>query len=200
MVNRGQAHTLEAVTAAFLLVASIGFALQMTAVTPLSASTSSQHLENQLRATAQGVLESSAETGALEDAVLYWNETESQFQNTSGLNYYTETPPDTAFGGALNRSFNERNVAYNVYVSYQTADGTPQRRRMIYSGEPSDHAVRASRAVTLVDDDRLIDTDGTLNRTVANSTTFFAPDAGVESGGNRVLYNHVRVEVVAWRI
>lgn len=201
-MDRGQAHTLEAIVGAMLLVTSLGFALQMTAVTPLSASTSSQHLENQLQATGTGVLATTAESGALEDAVLYWNGSADEFHGADGV-YYTNTTdePTNEFGRALNRTFASRNIAYNVYVVYHAANGETERQRMIYQGEPSDHAVSASRTVTLADDDRLVDEDGTPNATtVSESASFYAPDAGVESGGNRALYNHVRVEVIAWRI
>jgi hypothetical protein len=196
--RRGQAHTLEALIAALLLIASIGFALQMTAVTPLSASTSSQHLENQLKATSEGVLASTAETGALKDAVLYWNETTGQFHNVSDRGYYTNDPPSNAFGDALERTLDERNVAYNVYILYHKSDGTVERRPLIRRGEPSDHAVKASRTVVLTDTDRLVSNSGNhTGVTVTGSPSYFAPDTAVSSGG---VYNYLRVEVVAWRI
>ena len=68
--DRGQAYTLEAIIASVLLISSLVFALQVTVVTPLSASTSNQHIENQQRASAAGVLTAAQETGALKDAVL----------------------------------------------------------------------------------------------------------------------------------
>lgn len=196
--DRGQGHTLEAVAAAFLLIASVGFALQMTAVTPLSASTSSQHLENQLRMAGAGVLTSVAETDDLSRAVRYWNETDARFFNTPDGGYYTNDPPDNTFGRALNRSFDERNVAYNVYLVYETASGAVKETRMIYRGEPSDHAVRTSRSVTIMDRDPLIDEDGSVNGTVTvnSADTYLLPDAAP----GEPVRNVVRVEVVAWRI
>lgn len=202
--NRAQGHTLEAVVSGFLLLAAVAFALQMTAVTPLSASTSSQHVENQLQSAGAGVLASSAETGALSEMVRYWNATTDRFHGTSaGLTYYTG-PPETAFGEALNRTFGDRNVAYNVRILYQNNNGTIFSKRLIWQGRPSDHAVRASRAVAIADDDHLVDADGSLNRTTvleANSDEFYMPDAAVDTdGSNRGLYNIVRLEVVAWRV
>ena len=85
--RRGQAHTLEAVVAALIVLAGIGFALQLTAVTPLSASTSSQHLENQLKATGQGVLASTAASGDLGRAVRYWNGSTEQFHGADNEDY-----------------------------------------------------------------------------------------------------------------
>ena len=195
--GRGQAHTLEAVTAALLLIASIGIALQMTAVTPLSASTSSQHLENQLKSTSEGVLASAAESGGLRDAVLSWNESAGEFHGVEDRGFYSDGPPGTTLGAALNQTLDQRNVAYNVYVVYQTPGGGTERKRLVYSGQPSDHAVSAGRTVTLTDDDHLLDDDGDPTATtVADSASFFVPETGSGNG----VYNHVRVEVVTWRI
>jgi len=121
---RGQAHTLEAIIASLLLLSSIVFALQITAVTPLSASTSNQHIENQQQASAEGILSMTKESGALEDAVLFWNASGDRFHNTTvATDYYTRTMP-TEFGRILERSFGERGIAYNVYVTYLTDGGS----------------------------------------------------------------------------
>ena len=192
--DRAQVLTLEAVSAGILLLLAVGFALQMTAVTPLSASTSSQHLENQLQSSATGVLASTSESGALREAVLYWNETEGRYHNASDVNYYRSGPPDNEFGDALDRAFGDRNVAYNVVVHYQLADGSQFTQRMIYQGQPSDHAVSASRTVALMDTHNLTAPGG--GPELQDSGSFYAEDAAPGDS----LYNLVRVEVIAWRI
>lgn len=181
--------TLEAVTSALLLLVAVGFALQMTAVTPLSASTSSQHLENQLQKSSEGVLGSTADNGSLKDTVLEWNETEQRFVGADSVSYYRGSPPDNEFGDALQRAYTNRNVAYNVIVHYHTVDGTVDQQVLIDQGDPSDHAVSASRTLTLRDSDTL--SDGTP----LSAAEFYAPD--IDDGP---MYNMVRVEVVAWRI
>jgi hypothetical protein len=193
MVDRGQALTLEAVSGGILLLLAIGFALQMTAVTPLSASTSSQHLENQLESSGEGVLASTAESGALKTAVLNWDNSSAEFNDSSGVGYYRGEPPDNAFGDALDRAFGDRNIAYNVIVHHQLADGSRFTQRMIYQGQPSDHAVSASRTVALADADNLTAGGGPA---LEDATTFYAEDAAPGDS----LYNLVRVEVIAWRI
>ncbi|MFC7028481.1 hypothetical protein ACFQJ5_14465 [Halomicroarcula sp. GCM10025324] len=194
---RGQAHTLEAVVAGLLMLASLVFALQMTAVTPLSASTSSQHIENQQQATGSGVLAAAAETGALKPAVLYWNNTTQRYHGTnSNLGYYTNGPPNNTFGDMLNRSFDQRGIAYNVYFTFQNSGGESITQRYVYSGVPSDNAVSASHTVTLVDDDHLYNANETRNGTTLHdpNITYPVPDTGQN------IFNTVRVEVVAWRI
>jgi hypothetical protein len=194
--ERAQAHTLEAVVAGLLLLSSIIFALQMTAVTPLSASTSSQHIENQQRAVAQGALATADSQGALKESVLYWNDTGGQFHGTSDIGYYTNDPPNTTFGAILRETFDVRSISYNVYVSYQKQGGGRISKPMIYRGRPSDNAVSAARSVTLMDDDLLIEPDGSVNRSVnvSSASTYPAQNVGAS------VYNIVRVEVVAWRI
>jgi len=194
---RAQAHTLEAIVSGMLLLASLVFALQMTAVTPLSASTSSQHIENQQQAIGHGVLASAAAEDALKPAVLYWNNSTAQFHNTAGgREYYTNGPPDNRFGELLERAFDQRGIAYNVYIRFQNTEERTVTTRYIYSGEPSDNAVRASHTITLMDDDHLRDEDGTRNSTRLGDPT---TDYTVSDTGKNV-YNTVSVEVVAWRI
>jgi len=193
MVNRGQAHTLEAVVAALLLLSSLVFALQITAVTPLSASTSNQHIENQQQASASGILSIASQNGDLERSVLYWNASGQRFHNGTINGYYTETMP-TNFGQSLEEAFGDRGIAYNVYVTYTGTNGGVVRDEMIYRGEPSDNAVMASRSLVLTEESRLRTEDLELG-TQIDSGNFYAPDVG--AGG---YYNTVRVEVVVWRI
>jgi hypothetical protein len=199
MVERGQAMTLEAVTAAILILAAIGFALQVTAVTPLSASTSSQHVENQLESTGEGILTSSAASGALEEAVLYWNTSEQKFHNAEGDRaFYTATAPPNEFGEILSEAFSDRSVAYNVYVHYQTASGSVETQQMVRQGQPSDHAISASRTIQLIDTDRLVSEDLTRNQTLDSlAADEFYVDQRSPDGAH---YNLVRIEVIAWRI
>ncbi|MFB6219984.1 MAG: hypothetical protein ABEH90_00975 [Halolamina sp.] len=191
--DRGQAHTLEAVAAAMLLLASVLFALQVTAVTPLTGSTSSQHIENQQAALAEGVLAAEAENGTVVPTLLYWNASQSSFRNTSG--FYRSAGPPTTFGAVLNKTLGDRNIAFDVSIYYARTNGEREKRPLVDLGEPSDHASTASRMFTLYDDDRIIAANGSELGTLSE-TNYFAPDV---APNNRV-YNVVEVEVVVWRM
>jgi len=194
--NRGQAHTLEGVVAALIMLSAVIFALEMTAVTPLSASTSSQHLENQQEATARGILGAAAETGALERAVLAWNDSAPRFWHASSLGYFASGSPPNDFGAMLDRSFDSQGIAYNVDVVYETAAGERAVEQLVYQGRPSDNAVSAARSLVVFDDDPIYDRNGDPTATaVSDEDTYFAPDASAGS-----VYNVLRVEVVVWRI
>lgn len=197
--ERGQAHTLEAVTAALVLLSGIVFALQATAVTPLTGSTSNQYIENQQGDVAEGLLAAEAENGTVKNAVLYYNDSSSAntFYNASVAGYTSGGPP-LPFGEALNETFIERGVAVNVNV-YFVRDGGDRLppRSMVHFGQPSSNAAIASHTVTLYDDDRLLAPDGTpTTKTVKNSNYFVDHDI---APGNR-LYNVLRVEVIVWRM
>ena len=209
--GRGQAHTLEAFVAAILLVAGLTFALQATAVTPLSASTSNQHIENQQRATATDLLETSAANGDLREAVLYWdpgNESkDSGFAGTrEDLTYHTGGGPPNAFGEALDRAFLESRIAFNVHVTYHVGDHAygekPFRsQRMVYMGSPSDNAVTATRTVT-VSNDTTLTAPGFEDRRLSD----VEPDPPVTDGfyapgvGDGPTYNYLEVRIVVWRM
>ena len=190
---RGQAYTLEAVIASLLLVSSLVFALQVTAVTPLSASTSNQHIENQQRASASGVLTAAQEAGALKDAVLYWNDSAEEYDDAERLTYYTNNYPPNEFGNITERAFDGRGLAVNVLVYYNESE---EPSRMVYRGEPSENAVSASRTVTIYDDDDLTAPDAT--RTAADANNF--ADVVPEDSSGTGVYNVVRVEVTVWRM
>lgn len=176
---RGQVFTVEGFVAAFLLLASIAFALQMTAVSPLSASTSSQHVQNQQAALVSGVLDTARADGSLDEALRYWNPSDGVFHGSeppAGEGYYTACTFPTAFGELLGRTFDERGVACNVNLHYVNATtGAVETRRLVHMGVPTDDAVRATTLVTLYDDDELLDSAGTPTGTTLGSVP--DPDA-----------------------
>jgi hypothetical protein len=198
VVDRGQALSFEGIAASIILLAAVGFALQVTAVTPLSPSTSSQHVENQIQSSAEGALDSAGHHGVLAESVLFWDDDADTFHNSSNAaQQYQGAPPDNfPLSDTLNRSFSTRNIAYNVYVHYHRGDGM-ETQRLVEQGRPSDHAVSASRSLVLHDSDRLVEANGSAGDQLgASSTEFYAPNLDASEN----LYNIVHVEVVAWRI
>jgi Ca2+-binding RTX toxin-like protein len=189
---RAQAHTLEGVSAAIVVVLAVVFALQSTAVTPLTASTASQHIETQHERAGSGLLETARSNGDITETLLYWNASGATFRNADDEGYYIGEPPDTAFGQALNETFDESAVAYNVNVYYVGPEGNRQQRRVVYHGEPSSDAVAATRVVTLYDDQTLTGSDTTVE-----NASYFEPRAPETPGP---AYAVVEVEVVVWRM
>jgi hypothetical protein len=198
-MRRGQAHTLEAFAASVLVLSSLAFALGVTTVTPLTASTSSQHIENQQGATAEGVLAAARDAGTLKPTLLYWNESAGTHHDPDYQGAYTGPgdPPRTTLLATLDRAFLSRGVAANLNV-YYLQNGNRRRHRVLRYGVPSDNAASATLTVTLLDRDRLYGPDGRRNGTDGrlDAASFYAPDASPEAG----VYNVVVVEVVVWRM
>ena len=194
-MDRAQAHTLEAITASLILVSSLVFALQVTAVTPLTGSTSSQHIENQQAAAAEGALAAAVENGTLTPTLLYWNESESNWHGATA-DGYVQGPPPTAFGDTLEEMFLGRGIVFDLTLYYVDDDGDRQREPIVDLGEPSDHASTASRTVTLADGDALRQPDGSASDTALSNASYLVSDADPD----QTLYSVVEVELVVWRM
>jgi hypothetical protein len=199
MVNesRGQVFTLEAFVAALLVLSSVAFALTVTAATPLSGSTSSQHVERHHAAVGGSLLGTAGATDVIRPTLLSWNDSAGAFHGASDKGYHTACGFETDFGRLLETSFEDRGIACTVRVGYLTPTGDVRFHRLVYLGEPTDHAVRVRTAVTLYDDDVLLDATGDETTTaLADAQTFYVPDAVPDDR----LYNVVQVEVVLWRM
>jgi len=185
--ERAQVITFEAITGAIILLLMVLFALQSTVITPLSASTANQQIEEQNRAIADDVLDVAAEQGALTPVVLNWNASHSQFNGTVGSPrpYYTSGVPDRfEFGSLLNQTLTSRDIAYNLYVQYQNGSDLSQTT-IVYQGEASYNAATATKTVFL------------YNSTVDGSgPDRYIPD--VEPG--KELDNVLRLKIVVWRM
>lgn len=198
--TRGQALTLDAVTAALLLVASLLFALSITVVTPLTTSTSSQHVENQQQARAIGTLESADNQNTLKPTVLYWNDSKGAFHGKDTGEVY-EDPPPTDFGDTVRQAFVEKSLAANINIRYLSRDAqgdlVQRKVRLLRMGRPTANAVTGRETVSVFDTEYLREEDGSKSSTtVKDADTFYMPDIAP----NSELYNSVTVEVVVWRL
>ncbi|WP_336036832.1 DUF7288 family protein [Halobacterium yunchengense] len=196
---RAQAHTLEGVAAALVVVVAVAFTLQATAVTPLTASTASQHIETQHERAASGLLAVERENGNISRTLRYWNASSASFRNATADGYYVGVPPNASFLRAVEETFGDRSVAYNVNAYYVDEDGDRRLRRVVYHGQPSSEAVSATRLVTLYDDQHVTVRDGSEfvraeSEPTLEDASYFPPDAPGHG------YAVVEVEVVVWRM
>lgn len=194
---RGQAHTLEGTTTALLVLTSILFALQMTAVTPITASTTNQHIENQQQAAARGVLSTAAAEDAISAALRRWNETEGTFVGANTDGHYVAGRTTSEFGELLQETFATESVAYTVAFVYLTESGEDRSDPHVFvsSGDPSDSAVTVTRTVTVFDAETLLDASG-------NATAGDVEGSGLFRGHDLPgpIYNVVEVRVIVWRV
>lgn len=203
--DRGQAYTLEGLTAAFFLLLATLLALQAVILTPITVGSVDEGSQSRLRAEASDVLQTTAnrESEDLTYHVLHWSPLDRTFAGAESprVGYGTEGPPGV-FGRLLEESFETRGRNYNVIVRYRRNNSTTAGvQRMVYQGEPSRSAVVASYTVALFDDMRLtgparsrttigeMDTNATDN----DDSYFYVPDVA-----DGPLYNVVEVRLIVW--
>lgn len=196
-MDRGQIHTLEAFIVALMLVGGLLFATQATAVTPLSASTSNQHIENQHQAITSDFLSTTHSDGSLQSGLTYWDTESASFYGTEDdLEYYTQVPPE---GNPLHDSFQialiDRNLAVNVDIIYRTTSGEFESQEMVQMGRPTENAVTSTRTVVLYGD---MEFSGgpSAGSQIGGPDSLYAPD--LEDDSN--LYNVVEVRITVWRM
>lgn len=189
MNDRGQAHSLEGISAALLVLLSLLFAVQVSVTGPLASNTAQESIADQLRGAGEGTLAVANERGYLREAALNWSAENNTFGGNGPNGAYIDRSDPTDFTRLLDDSFPDPRTTYNALVVYRQ-DGTRGAKQLVYSGEPPDGAVTVSRMVTLYDDNRLANGD----RLDDLSGAFYANDT---SSGN--VYAVLRVEVTVWR-
>lgn len=187
--DRGQIHTLEGFTAAFIVLFALLFTMQAISITPTSSSTASQEVEQHNYKMAGDILDASKANGDLRRAILNWDNESQEFSGSvPGVVYYggisNRTPG--GFGDALD-ILREQGIAYNVEVVCR--DNSVSLAR---NGEPSLNAVTARTSVQLFDHNEL--SGGTELGEVEEIL------GGCENvNEDSELYNVVEVRLVAWR-
>jgi hypothetical protein len=199
--DTGQAYTLEAIAAVSILLSAVLFAQQITAITPLSASTSSQQVENQQGELAKGFIETSAESETLKNTILTWDNTNETYYGTeSGTNTYRARVPPTKFGDTLKRDFIEQSIGANIsFIYYEDVSGNTvqQNMRYISYGDPSFNSSSTRVAIPLYEDDVILDDNGNKTGTTISDSDSF-PIENKDSSSE--LYNVVIVDITIWRI
>lgn len=189
----GQIHTLEGFTAAFIILFAMLFAFQSVSVTPTSSSTASQQVETNNYVLADDVMATAAESGALKDAVLDWDDDDRSYNGTP-LDRYQGRNPAGEFGDMLNELFFSQGLAYNIDIYC----GGGRTKPFVERGEPSRHAITASQSIVLHDNDTLThpDHDDTELWEADGFQSRICPQASEDSN----LYNVMEVEITVWRM
>ena len=189
--DKGQVHTLEGFTAAFIVIFALLYGIQAIAITPTSSSTASQEVELYNHKIAGDVLDMSEANGDLKDAVLNWqnstvgfNGSGESIQYYSGISASNSVPGD--FGETLS-ALDKRGLVYNVDI---LCDGNTVP--FINNGEESLHTVTASTTLQLQDYNEMANGDE------LEDGDYLAGNCGnVDEDSN--LYNIIEVEMTVWR-
>ncbi len=162
--EKAQLYTLEGVAAASIMLIVIIYAIDATSMTPLTASTSSVHVEAELRALGQDIFNilDYAEPGyrsKLKMDMVAWDGKEYIW---NGANYTvkgtTNVPSNlTNITEIFNSTLIKQGTAHNLDVTFlsRKPDNTtyPVKIKIIFNGDPSNNAVIVSRKIVLQDSD-----------------------------------------------
>lgn len=191
--EKAQLYTLEAVAAASIMLMVIIYAIDATSMTPLTASTSSVHVEAELIAMGQDIFNilDYAEPGyrsRLKMDIAAWDGKEYIW---SGSNYTIKgttnvTGNITNITELLNATLIKQGIAHNldlVFLSRRPDNTTyPVKVKIIFNGDPSNNAVIVSRKIALQNSDNV------NPRTIED----------IDLSSN--FYNIVDIKLVLWRM
>lgn len=186
--EKAQMHTLEGVAAATLVLLVIIYAIDATSMTPLTSSTSNAHVESELRALGQDILNTMDYTepgynSKLKNDIITW----SGYEYTWNGSGYAMIKGGTGsltnnLSGTLNNALIRQGIAHNVEIIFLD-NSTLYSKKMIYNGDPSYSAVVVSRKIVLQDTDSPLYPDN--------------PIGDIDPPTS--LYNIVEARLVLWR-
>lgn len=208
MSDRGQAHALEGVMAAMLVVIAVVLAYQAIVLTPTTAGTVDRDVKSHLGTRAGDVLTAAGDDGSLSRIVRYWNASGNNGTGTFvGADGQAESGytflPQSEFRQVLG-TLTDNGYAVNIYLESRVRGENSDTARyvLLKQGEPSSNAGVASRTVTLYDHQRQTRWNGTALEGNENTrrlgelggNDYFADDLDDDSP----IYNVVTVRVEVW--
>lgn len=189
--EKAQLHTLEGVAASTILLLVIIYAIDATSMTPLTSSTSNAHVESELRALGQDILNSMdyAEPGYnsnLKNDIIRWDGKEYIWSGSSYIIKDGTNSLNNNLSAILNITLIKQGIAHNVELTYlENSTLLPNNRNMIYNGDPSTSAVIVTRKIVLQDAEAPSDTYNPIYKKDIDPLTS--------------LYNIVEVKLILWR-
>ncbi|WP_406660503.1 hypothetical protein V7O66_11725 [Methanolobus sp. ZRKC3] len=190
-----QMHTLEALMAALIMVGIIVFTVQATSLTPLTSSTANAHIEAQLQAMGQDMLNVLSyspygDDSDLKKDIINWDGKEyvwdgNQYESIDSQN---KTLDNSSFVDILSFIAIPRGIAHNVDLAWVNDNGISSSKAYIYNGDPSNNAVIVSKKLVL------------SNTDVGDASAFFATTGIADADDSTDFYNIVNVRLTLWRM
>jgi hypothetical protein len=202
--DNGQIMTIEAITAAVILLSVLALVVQATSVTPMTTSFTNNHIKLELQNMGTDILASQDETpyssvyttnpnipSCLKKSITDWinatNGEERYAWGNESIKYVPLFNPlsssiDTPLTNTLSLLIRKYGISYNTEVRYSDINGTVMDTKMIWNGNPSENSVTVSRLVVLHEQDLL------------NPNNCFIRDISPDTN----LHNTVEVRLTMW--
>jgi hypothetical protein len=197
--DKGQMYTIEGVMAALIMMLVLVLVVKGTAITPLSSSSTNEHVQVELADMGSDLLTSldynvvnPAGDSPLKYSILSWNGDQFVWNSTcykdasNDIIIMNESTNDLAH--ALNYTFNRYGIAYDVEIIYLDNNGAAIAKSMIWNGNPSDNSVSVSKIIALHNSDSNLAPNFFINTGIPdldNSTDF---------------YNLLNIRLTLWRM
>lgn len=195
----GQMHTIEGLMAAIIMMLVLVLVVKGTAITPLTSSSTNEHVQVELADMGSDLLTSldynvanPAGASPLKYSILGWNGDQFVWNSTCfkdiNNNIIILDESTNSLAHALNFTFNRYGIAYDVEVIYLDDNGTAVVKKMIWNGDPSDNSVTVSKIIALHNSDSTTAPNFFINTGIPdldNSTDF---------------YNLLNVRLTLWRM
>jgi hypothetical protein len=195
--DRGQAITLEALLAGFILLTTVSLVFGVLVVNEDTLGPDSKNYEQTRTAEkVYSTISATVRTEEVQQTILYWNQTNNSFYNTSTESYYTDRHPPTSFGEALNETV-PKNYTANTKLIYREDidnDGTFEQKtqRLSYNGEPKPSSFSVYYTFALHDTQKPTSKNMSVSDDTLSDSSFYAPDISSD------VYNIITIEVIVW--
>lgn len=185
--DRGQAITLEGITAALIVISAVLFAVSTTSIAPFVSNSADQSTIADNNNLATDTLQiASVRDGLAHDAV-FSHVTVTAFTDPSRAADAGYIVADVA-----EETIIDKGRTYNMYVLYTNAStGEREQRPIVYTGEPSETAATVSVPVAIYDD-----MDSPYSDTTVENSPFYADDIDT----NSQLYQSMKIRLVVWEV
>lgn len=192
----GQMHTLEGIMSAGIMIMVMVFVVQGTSLTPLSSSSTNQHVQLELMNLGQDLLTTldyNAGTNSispLKKSILSWNGMEYVWDGSRYVDVASKSViMNNDLTQTLNFALNGWGTAYDVEVIYIDFRGNVTSKKMIWNGNPSENSISVSKVVAIHNSD------------ISRYNTKFGEQTGIPDLDTTTdFYNLLDVKLTLWRM
>lgn len=192
----GQMHTLEGIMSAGIMIMVMVFVVQGTSLTPLSSSSTNQHVQLELMNLGQDLLTTldyNAGTNSispLKKSILSWNGMEYVWDGSRYVDVASKSViMNNDLTQTLNFALNGWGIAYDVEVIYIDFRGNVTSKKMIWNGNPSENSISVSKVVAIHNSD------------ISRYNTKFGEQTGIPDLDTTTdFYNLLDVKLTLWRM
>lgn len=196
--DSGQMHTLEGIMGAIVMIMVMVFVVQGTSITPLSSSSTNQHVQLELLNMGQDILTTLDYTdnpnakSDLKKSIVTWNGMEYVWDGKRYVDVVKEDGStvilDNELTRTLNFTLNSWGIAHNIEITYIDPYGNATSKKIIWNGNPSDNSISTSKVIAL-----------------HNTDLAASPNFGIMTGIRDVdpstdFYNLIDIKLTLWRM